>query len=83
MSVKLITVFFPSHGQTLAHKLYDNKHKLFFSQVPDMLLISTSIDFTRGALIVESPRCKEKQQIALELSSCHDLKEEVHLYGQR
>ncbi|XXG68836.1 hypothetical protein AAC387_Pa06g1841 [Persea americana] len=52
-------------------------------KVPDMRLISTSIDFARGVLVVESPRCKVKQQIALELSSCYGLKEEVYLYGQR
>ncbi|XP_058080205.1 molybdenum cofactor sulfurase isoform X3 [Magnolia sinica] len=51
-------------------------------KVPEMCLIRTFIDLSRGTLFVESPRCKEKLKVPLEQTSCYR-KEEMQLYGQR
>ncbi|XP_058080210.1 molybdenum cofactor sulfurase isoform X7 [Magnolia sinica] len=51
-------------------------------RVPEMCLIRTFIDLSRGTLFVESPRCKEKLKVPLEQTSCYR-KEEMQLYGQR
>lgn len=52
-------------------------------KVPEMGFISTFIDLSQGMLFVESPRCKERLQIRLELDVYVDVKEEIELYGQR
>nr|KYP43732.1 Molybdenum cofactor sulfurase [Cajanus cajan] len=48
-----------------------------------MGFIGTFIDLSQGMLFVESPRCKERLQIRLELDVYVDVKEEIELYGQR
>ncbi|XP_020238282.1 molybdenum cofactor sulfurase isoform X3 [Cajanus cajan] len=52
-------------------------------KVPEMGFIGTFIDLSQGMLFVESPRCKERLQIRLELDVYVDVKEEIELYGQR
>ncbi|KAL4598330.1 hypothetical protein ACB092_11G052900 [Castanea dentata] len=52
-------------------------------KLPEMCLISTSIDLHRGIMFVESPRCKEGLQINLKSDLQSGGREEVDLYGQR
>ncbi|KAM3732066.1 hypothetical protein ACB098_11G032800 [Castanea mollissima] len=52
-------------------------------KLPEMCLISTSIDLHRGIMFVESPRCKEGLQINLKSDFQSGGREEVDLYGQR
>ncbi|KAK7846169.1 molybdenum cofactor sulfurase [Quercus suber] len=53
------------------------------AKLPEMCLISTSIDLHRGIMFVESPRCKEGLQINLKSDLQSGGREEVDLYGQR
>ncbi|GAB2286645.1 Molybdenum cofactor sulfurase [Dionaea muscipula] len=52
-------------------------------KVPDMSLIKTFIDLSKGLLIVESPGCTEKIKIKLESESCFGQREVMDLHGQR
>ncbi|KAF5477378.1 hypothetical protein F2P56_004025 [Juglans regia] len=53
-------------------------------KVPEMCLISTSIDLHQGILFVESPRCKERLQINLKSNICNGgTGEDFHIHGQR
>ncbi|KAF9589840.1 hypothetical protein IFM89_028775, partial [Coptis chinensis] len=50
-------------------------------KVPEMCLISTSLDLSRGIIFVESPRCEKKLQI--NLAQCDGSKEEILVQSQR
>ncbi|KAE9620929.1 putative molybdenum cofactor sulfurtransferase [Lupinus albus] len=52
-------------------------------KVPEMCFISTFIDLSQGMLFVESPRCKKRLQIRLELDVDDGDIEDIELYGQR
>ncbi|KAG2679697.1 hypothetical protein I3760_11G063500 [Carya illinoinensis] len=53
-------------------------------KVPEMCLISTSIDLHQGILFVESPRCKERLQINFKSNTCNgSTGEDFHIHGQR
>lgn len=52
-------------------------------KVPEMCLISTYINLEQGLLCVESPRCKAKLQIGLELDSNCSVMEEMDMHSQR
>ncbi|KAL8144553.1 hypothetical protein V2J09_017585 [Rumex salicifolius] len=52
-------------------------------KVPEMCLINTYINLEQGMLCVESPRCKAKLQIVLELDSNFSVKEEMDMHSQR
>ncbi|OIV98987.1 hypothetical protein TanjilG_29390 [Lupinus angustifolius] len=52
-------------------------------KVPEMCFISTLIDLSQGMLFVESPRCKKRLQIRLELDVDDGDIEDIELYGQR
>ncbi|CAL0328717.1 unnamed protein product [Lupinus luteus] len=52
-------------------------------KVPEMCFISTFIDLSQGMLFVESPRCKKRLQIRLELDANDGDIEDIELYGQR
>ncbi|KAM7495726.1 hypothetical protein LguiB_030335 [Lonicera macranthoides] len=52
-------------------------------KVPEMCYISTLIDLKLGILFVESPNCKEKLQIRLELDSSFAGGDEMDIHTQR
>ncbi|KAL5545083.1 hypothetical protein UlMin_008867 [Ulmus minor] len=52
-------------------------------KVPEMCFISTFVDLNQGVLYVESPRCKEKLPIKLNLNTSNGGREEIKVHGQR
>ncbi|XP_057765284.1 molybdenum cofactor sulfurase [Salvia miltiorrhiza] len=52
-------------------------------KVPEMGLITTSVDLKLGVLIVESPRCKEKMQIELTSAQSIGKREVMEIHSQR
>ncbi|PNY07466.1 molybdenum cofactor sulfurase-like protein, partial [Trifolium pratense] len=56
---------------------------LTLKRVPEMGLISSFIDLSQGMLFIESPHCKEKLQIRLQLDSYDSAIQDIELQGQR
>jgi len=48
-----------------------------------MGLISSFVDLSQGMLFVESPHCKERLQIRLELDFYDNAIQDIELQGQR
>lgn len=48
-----------------------------------MGFVSSFIDLSQGMLFVESPRCKERLQIKLQLDVCDGVIEDIKLHGER
>ncbi|KAI3965813.1 hypothetical protein MKX01_010770 [Papaver californicum] len=61
----------------------DSGEILTQKKVPEMCLISTSIDLAQGILHVESPRCNIKLQINLDPALSCGVKEEMDIQSQR
>ncbi|KAL5073402.1 hypothetical protein RYX36_012386 [Vicia faba] len=56
---------------------------LTLKRVPEMGLISTFIDLSQGMLFVESPHCKERLKIRLDLDFYDSTVQDIELHGQR
>ncbi|CAK8575226.1 unnamed protein product [Lathyrus sativus] len=56
---------------------------LTLKRVPEMGLISSFIDLSQGMLFVESPHCKERLKIRLELDFYDSTVQDIELHGQR
>ncbi|XP_073226054.1 molybdenum cofactor sulfurase isoform X4 [Cicer arietinum] len=56
---------------------------LTLKRVPEMGFISSFIDLSQGMLFVESPHCKEKLQIKLQLDFSDVTIQDIELHGQR